>query len=67
MLVCGRAIAGFSRVKVRVGRMVGKDGVVRVVREMGVFIYIAMEAAVVMLRERCVEAVAIVGRHVARV
>ena len=47
--------------------MVGKDGVVRVVREMGVFIYIAMEATVAMLRERCVEAVAIVGRHVARV
>ena len=61
MLVRGRAIAGFSRVKVRVGRMMGKDGMVRVVREMGVFIYIAgMEAAVVMLCEGRVEAVAVI-------
>ena len=41
--------------------MVGEDGMVRVVREMGLFIDIAgMETAVVVLREGCVETVSIV-------
>lgn len=61
MLVDGRAIAGFARAKVRVRRMVREDGMVRVVREVGLFIDIAgMETVVVMLCEGRVEAVAVV-------
>ncbi len=61
MLVRRRAIAGFPRVKVRVRRTIGEDGMVRVVREMGLFVDVAgMEAVVMMLREGGVEAIAVV-------